>query len=156
MTQRLHYSRVAPEGVENIQNLEKYIHRSGLDPSLIELVKLRASQLNGCAFCIDMHAKDARTGGESEQRIYALTAWRDAPFYSDRERAALGWTESLTLISSNDVPDEIFLEVRKHFTDKELVDLTLALIAINAWNRLAIGFRTPPGSYKPDHPAAMK
>ncbi len=156
MTHRLHYSQVAPEGVEIISNLERYIHNSGLEPGLIELVKLRASQLNGCAFCIDMHTKDARTLGESEQRLYGVSAWRETPFYSERERTALAWTESVTLIGANGVPDEVYLEVKKHFTDRELVDLTLVVIAINAWNRLAISFRTPPGSYKPDHPVTLK
>lgn len=156
MEQRIHYSKVAPEGVENLSKLEVYLRNTGLEPELIELVKLRASQLNGCAFCIDMHTKDARTHAESEQRLYGLTAWRETPFYSERERAALAWTETVTIISEDQVPDDIYDQVKRHFTDKELVDLTLAVIAINAWNRLAISFRTPPGSYQPDHPVAHR
>lgn len=156
MTQRIHYSQVAPEGIGSLSSLEKYIHNSGLEPGLIELVKLRASQLNGCAYCIDMHTKDARTSGESEQRLYGVTAWRETPFYTERERAALAWTESVTLIGANGVPDEVYLEAKKYFSDRELVDLTLAVIAINAWNRLSISFRTPPGSYQPDHPVTLK
>ena len=156
MEQRINYSKVAPDGVENLRKLEAYLKNAGLEPELLELVKLRASQLNGCAFCIDMHTKDARTRGESEQRLYGLNAWRETPFYSERERAALAWTEAVTKISDNQVPDEIYNQVKTHFTEKELVDLTLAVIAINAWNRLAISFRTPPGSYQPDHPVANK
>ncbi len=156
MQQRLNYSKVAPEGTEGLQKLEKYVKNSGLEADLIELVKLRASQINGCAYCIDMHTKDARTNGESEQRLYAVSAWHEAPFYSERERAALAWTEAVTLISKDHVPDETYAEARKHFSEKELVDLTLAIIAINSWNRLAVSFRTLAGSYQPDHPAAKK
>ncbi len=156
MVPRLNYSKVAPDGVEGISQLEKYIHSGELEDSLIELVKLRASQINGCAFCIDMHTKDARSHGESEQRLYGISAWHEAPFYTERERAALAWTEAVTLISLDHVPDELYDEVRQHFTEKELVDLTLAVIAINSWNRLAISFRTVPGTYQPHHPATMK
>ncbi len=150
--QRIPYSKIAPEGVEILRDLETYIKSTGLEPELVELVKLRASQINGCAYCIDMHTKDARSHGESEQRLYGVTAWRETPFYSQRERAALAWTESVTKIGEDQAPDELYDQVRKHFTAKELVDLTLAVIAINSWNRLAISFRTPPGSYQPDHP----
>lgn len=156
MEQRLSYSEVAPEGNEILRKLESYIRKAGLEPDLLELVRLRASQINGCAFCIDMHTKDARTHGESEQRLYAVSAWHEAPFYSERERAALAWTEAVTQIDEDHVPDEIYNQVRKHFTEKELVDLTLAVIAINSWNRLAISFRTPAGSYQPDHPTSKK
>ncbi|MBI1793292.1 MAG: carboxymuconolactone decarboxylase family protein [Chloroflexi bacterium] len=156
MEPRLNYSEVAPEGVEGLSNLEGYVRKSGLEHSLLELVKLRASQLNGCAYCIDMHTKDARTNGESEQRLYGVSAWHEAPFYSERERAALVWTEAVTLISQDHVPDEVYAEARKHFSEKELVDLTLGIIAINSWNRLAVSFRTLAGSYQPDHPAAKK
>lgn len=156
MEQRINYSKITPDGVENLRKLEAYLKNAGLEPELLELVKLRASQLNGCAFCIDMHTKDARTRGESEQRLYGVSAWRETPFYSERERAALAWTEAVTKISDNQVPDAIYNQVKTHFTEKELVDLTLAVIAINAWNRLAISFRTPPGSYQPDHPVANK
>ena len=120
-----------------------------MDPKLFELVKLRASQLNGCAYCIDMHTKDARAAGEEEQRLYALSAWRETPFYTPRERAALAWTEALTLIPENPVPDELYREVREHFGEAELVNLTVAVVAINGWNRLAIAFRTVPGTYAP-------
>jgi AhpD family alkylhydroperoxidase len=119
-----------------------------LEPSLRELVRLRASQINGCAYCIDMHTKDARAAGETEQRLYALTAWRETPFYTERERAALAWTEAVTLISAHHVSDELYDETRRHFGERELVDLTLAVIAINSWNRLAISFRAVPGTYQ--------
>lgn len=156
MSERLNYSKTAPESIRILVELENYIERAGLEPDLVELVKLRASQINGCAYCIDMHTKDARSRGESEQRLYEVSAWREAPFYSERERAALAWAEAVTLISKDQVPDEIYESVKAHFSEKELVDLTLAVIAINAWNRLAISFRTPPGSYQPDHPTSKK
>jgi len=156
MEQRLDYAKAAPDGVGVLRELERYLKKSGLEPDLVELVKLRASQINGCAYCIDMHTKDARSRGESEQRLYGITAWRETPFYSERERAALAWTESLTRISDDQVPEEIYQQVKQHFTERELVDLTLAVIAINSWNRLAISFRTPAGSYQPDHPVSKK
>jgi len=117
--------------------------------SLIDLIKLRASQINGCAYCIDMHTKDARSRGESEQRLYELDAWRETPFYTERERAALAWTEAVTLIAVEHVPDEVYKQAREQFTEQELVNLTLALVAINGWNRFAISFRTVPGTYQP-------
>ncbi|HXE81124.1 MAG TPA: carboxymuconolactone decarboxylase family protein [Vicinamibacterales bacterium] len=129
--------------------LQHEVNVSGLEHSLLELVKIRASQINGCAYCIDMHTKDARRRGESEQRIYALSAWRMTPFFTERERAALEWTEAVTRVGDTDVPDEIFERVRQHFTDDELFALTFALVAINGWNRLAISFRTPVGTYQP-------
>ncbi len=132
-----------------MSQLEQYVESCGLEASLIELVKLRASQINGCAYCIDMHTKDARVAGESEQRLYLLSAWREAPFYSERERAALEWTEAVTLIAGNHVPDEIYERVKPHFTDEEMANLTLAIATINAWNRLAISFRSEVGSYQP-------
>ncbi len=156
MSERYSYSKAAPEGVEIMRRLERYVKSSGLKPDLLELVKLRASQINGCAYCIDMHTKDARSHGESEQRLYGVSAWRETPFYSERERAALAWTESVTLISNDQVPDDVYDQARRYFSEKELVDLTLAIIAINGWNRLAISFRTPPGSYQPEHPVALK
>ena len=128
--------------------------KSGLERQLLELIKIRASQMNGCAYCIDMHTKDARAAGETEQRIYALNAWRETPFYSERERAALEWTEALTLISQNDVTDELYDRVRQHFSEEELVSLTMAVITINGWNRIAIPFRSVPGSYQPPARAA--
>lgn len=156
MEQRFSYSKAAPEGVEILQKLESYIKKAGLESDLVELVKLRASQINGCAYCIDMHTKDARSRGESEQRLYGVSAWHEAPFYNERERAALAWAEAVTLVSEDHVPDEIYNQAKEHFTEKELVDLTLAVIAINAWNRLAISFQTPAGSYQPGHPTSKK
>lgn len=132
-----------------MRGLERAVNQSGLEASLRELVKLRASQMNGCAYCIDMHTKDARAAGESEQRLYALNAWRETPFYTDRERAALEWTETITNIADGHAPDDVFFRVRQYFNEGELVNLTLAIVAINGWNRLAIGFRAVPGSYKP-------
>jgi AhpD family alkylhydroperoxidase len=148
MKQRLDYAKASPEALAAMYGLEKAVRQSGLEKPLIELVKMRASQINGCAFCIDMHWKDARAEGETEQRLYGLDAWREAPYYTDRERAALEWTEALTLVADENVPDAVFDAVRPHFNDKELMDLTLAVVAINSWNRIAIGFRSTPGSYK--------
>jgi AhpD family alkylhydroperoxidase len=137
--------------------LEEPLRNSGLEPKLRELVKTRASQINGCAYCIDMHTKDARAQGETEQRLYALNAWRETPFYTERERAALEWTEHLTLIAEKGVPDEVYLRVREHFSEEELVNLTLAVVQINGWNRFSISFQAVPGSYQPAHaePAAV-
>ena len=149
MQPRIEYDKVAPDGVKAMWGLESYVRRCGLEPALLELVKLRASQINGCAYCIDMHTKDARAHGESEQRLYALTAWRETPFFNDRERAALAWAEAVTRVADTHVPDDVYESVRRHFSDKELVDLTLAVAAINSWNRLAIGFRKVPGTYQP-------
>jgi AhpD family alkylhydroperoxidase len=132
-----------------MSGLEKYVHASGLEESLLELVKIRASQINGCAFCLDMHIKDARAAGETEERIYLLNAWKEAPNYSPRERAALAWTEAVTLISEDRVPDAVYDLARSQFSEKELVDLTMAIVAINGWNRLEIAFRGEPGLYKP-------
>ncbi len=148
MKARLNYSESAPNALKGMLELEKFVHTSGLERPLYELVKTRASQLNGCAYCLDMHTKDARKAGETEQRLYGLSAWRETPFYTERERAALAWTESLTLISGNDVPDELYEATRKYFNEEEIVALTMAVIAINGWNRLAISFRTVPGSYQ--------
>jgi AhpD family alkylhydroperoxidase len=128
--------------------LESHVRRS-VDKKVLELVKVRASQINGCAYCIDMHWKDARAAGETEQRLYSLDAWRESPFYSDRERAALEWTEAVTLVAQTHVPDDVFDRVRAEFDEKELVDLTLAVATINAWNRLAISLRAVPGEYQP-------
>ena len=149
MSERIDYRKVAPEGYQAMSGLERYVRGSGLEPSLLELVKLRASQINGCAYCIDMHWKDARARGESEQRLYGLMAWRESPYYTERERAALAWTEAVTLIADSHVPDELYEEVRQSFTETELVNLTFALVAINGWNRLAISLRTEPGTYQP-------
>jgi len=146
---RLNYNETDPKAIKGMLELEKYVLGSGLEHNLYELVKLRASQINGCAYCIDMHSKDARKAGEIEQRLYTLSAWRETAFYSERERAALAWTEAMTLISENDMADSLYEEVQKHFNEKEHLALTMAIIAINGWNRLAIGFRKEPGSYNP-------
>ena len=149
MEARLDYWKASPEGLAAFRHLQAYVDRCGLDHRLMELVKTRASQLNGCAYCLDMHTKDARAAGETEQRLYALPAWRETPFFTDQERAALDWTEAVTRIAPDQVDDQRYQELRAHFSEKEIVDLTLAIIAINGWNRLAIPFRTPPGSYQP-------
>jgi AhpD family alkylhydroperoxidase len=150
MGPRIDMNKVDPAAVRAMLGLENYNHESGLEPRLVELVKMRASQINGCAYCLDMHSKDARAVGETEQRLYVLNAWREAPFYSDRERAALAWTEAVPLISEGGIPDELFEATREHFSESELVALTIAIITINGWNRLAIPFRGyEVGSYQP-------
>jgi AhpD family alkylhydroperoxidase len=149
MAQRLNYARQFPEGVHALLNLGKLISSSGLEASLLELVKIRASQLNGCAYCIDMHTKDARAGGESEQRLYALSAWRETPFFTPRERAALAWTEAITNIQQGHACDEVYEEVRGEFDEAQLVRLTMAITQINTWNRIALAFRAEPGTYQP-------
>jgi AhpD family alkylhydroperoxidase len=151
MAHRLDYGKVLPEGMKAIYALERYSTNSGLEPSLLELIKLRASQLNGCAYCIDMHSKDARTRGETEQRLYGLNAWRETPYYTDRERAALAFTEAVTLIADRHVPDEVYEQARQQFSDEELVKLMIGIVIINTWNRFAITFRDTPGSYQPHH-----
>ena len=142
MQQRIDYKQVASDGYKMMLGLEAYVRSSGIEHPLLELVKTRVSQVNGCAYCLDMHTRDAWAGGETEQRLHVLAAWREAPLYSDRERAALAWTEALTEISVNGVTDALYTEVRRHLDEKALVDLTLAIIAINGWNRLAIPFRS--------------
>jgi AhpD family alkylhydroperoxidase len=129
--------------------LEAYVKESSIEAPLRELVKMRASQINGCAYCLDMHSKDARAAGETEQRLYVLPAWEEAPFYTDRERAALAWTEAVTLVSETHIPDDVFERARAQFSEQERVDLTMAIVAINGWNRLAIGFRSEVGTYQP-------
>jgi AhpD family alkylhydroperoxidase len=131
----------APAAMKALQNVEAYLHQCGLDHWLIELVKMRASQINGCAYCLDMHSKELRRLGESEQRIYLLNAWRESPLYTPRERAALAWTEAVTLIAQTHAPDALYDDVRRHFDDKELIDLTILIGMINLWNRLAISLR---------------
>ncbi|MEB2343900.1 MAG: carboxymuconolactone decarboxylase family protein [Deltaproteobacteria bacterium] len=148
MKARMDYKATAPEGIEAMRGLERYVHHCGLEASLLELVKTRASQINGCAFCLDMHTKDARAQGETEQRLYTLSAWEEAPFFTERERAALAWTEAVTRVAETHVPDGAYESARAVFTEKELVDLTLAIVAINGWNRLAIAFRAEAGSYR--------
>ena len=149
MEPRIDYHKMATSGAAKaMYGIEAFLRNCGLEHNLMELVKMRASQINGCAFCLDMHSKDARAAGETEQRLYALNAWRETPFFTDRERAALEWTEALTLVSQNHVPDEIFESVRKQFNEDELLNLSLAVTQINSWNRLAISFRSVPGSYQ--------
>jgi AhpD family alkylhydroperoxidase len=139
----------APGALRAMKSLETYLNDCGLEPSLQHLVRLRASQMNGCAYCIDMHWKDLRALGETEQRLYGLDAWRESPYYTDRERAALAWTEAVTRIAETHAPDEVYESVRVHFDDKEIVDLTWLLASINSWNRIAISFRAEPGKYQP-------
>jgi AhpD family alkylhydroperoxidase len=154
MEARLRYALAAPEARKAMFQFQEYVNNCGLETSLINLIDLRASQINGCAFCLDMHTKDARAEGESEQRLYLLSAWREAPFYSERERAALEWTEAVTLVANDHIPDEVYERVRPHFTDEELVNLTMAINAINSWNRLNVAFRTPAGNYRPRQTAS--
>ena len=154
MQPRIDYRRHAQGALKAVLDLEKYIAESGLEPKLIHLVKMRASQVNGCAYCLDMHSIDARTEGETEQRLYTLDAWRETPFFTDRERAALAWTEAVTLIAQTHAPQEVYEELKKYFTEKEIVDLTFVVGTINLWNRLAISMRAVPGHYKPAKAAA--
>lgn len=149
MESRLDIHKTAPQAYRAMTALETYVRNSGLEPSLLELVKVRASQINGCAFCIDMHTKEARADGETEQRLYALNAWQETPFFTDRERAALAWTEAVTLIGETRVPDDVYEHASQRFSELELVNLTMAIIAINGWNRICVSFRTVPGSYDP-------
>lgn len=155
MKERMDYGSAAPGLMKAMNALQTFADTSSLEKSLLELIRIRASQINGCAYCLDMHTKDARAAGETEQRIYTLSAWRETPFFTDRERAALEWTEALTLIASSHITDELFDRVRQHFTEKELAELSGAIIMINGWNRLAIPFRDVPGVYQPKHRAAM-
>jgi AhpD family alkylhydroperoxidase len=147
MKPRIDYQNVSPNAVKAMMGLEAAVHRAGFEPGLLDLVKMRTSQINGCAYCLDMHSKDAIARGESPQRLFGLDAWREAPYYTERERAALEWTEALTLVSETHVPDEAFAAVKAQFGEEEIVNLTLAIVAINGWNRFAIGFRAAPGEY---------
>jgi AhpD family alkylhydroperoxidase len=149
MEKRLDFSKAAPGSMQAMYKLQKYTEESGLEHSLLELVKTRASQINGCAYCLDMHTKDARAAGETEQRLYTLSAWRETPFFTERERAALAWTEVITLISNTHASDEEYAAAREQFSEEELVKLTMAIITINGWNRLAIAFRETVGTYEP-------
>jgi AhpD family alkylhydroperoxidase len=149
MNARYEAAKLSPLGYKAMLDLEKYLGSCGLEQPLLHLLRLRVSQINGCAFCIDMHWKDLRALGESEQRCYALDAWRESPFYSDRERAALAWAEAVTLVSTTHVPDALYEEARRQFSEKEISDLTLTAAAINAWNRIAISSRAIPGIYQP-------
>lgn len=149
MEERIKFEKFAHEAMHSLLAIERYLAQSSIEPKLLHLLKMRASQINGCAYCLDMHSKDARSLGETEQRLYELNAWRETPFYSERERAALEWTESLTLISQTHAPDETYERLRAQFSEKEIVDLTYAIGAINYWNRLAISMRAVPGTYQP-------
>jgi AhpD family alkylhydroperoxidase len=153
MEPRIAYNKYSANALHAMYALEKHLKSSTIEEKLLHLIKLRASQINGCAYCIDMHSIDARALGDSEQRLYALNAWRETPFFTPRERAALEWTESLTLVSQTHVPDDVYEAARKEFTENELVDLTYAVATINAWNRIAISMRAVPGQY---HPADRK
>jgi AhpD family alkylhydroperoxidase len=149
MEPRIHIDKFSPEALRAMLALGRHLQASSLGEGLLNLVWMRASQINGCAYCLDMHSKDARARGETEQRLYALNAWLETPFYTTRERAALSWTESLTLVSQTHVPVEVYEDVRKEFAEAELVDLTYAIVSINSWNRIAISMRAAPGTYQP-------
>lgn len=148
MQNRMELGKTNPAAYQAILHLERYVRGSGIDSTLLELIKIRASQLNGCAFCIDMHTKDARRNGETEQRIYALNAWRETPFFTPEERAVLAFTEAVTLIATDVVTDDIYDEVCRYFTQDEVAKLLMAIVTINSWNRIAITTRTIPGNYK--------
>ena len=150
MEPRLDYVKAAPDAYKAMLGLEAAVRRLGIDRTVLELIKIRASQINGCAFCLDMHTRDARKQGETEERIYQLSAWHESPAFTPRERAALGWTDALTLVAETHAPDDVYEEARRHFSEKELVDLTLAVVTINAWNRLAVGFRRMPDLKPPN------
>lgn len=149
MEPRIDHRKVSPGAMNVMFGLERYLHACGLPEKLLHLVKLRVSQINGCAYCIDMHSKDLRAAGETEQRLYLLDAWHEAPFYSDRERAALAWAEAVTLVTEGHVPDAVYEQARSQFTEEELINLTLAVVTINGWNRFSIAFRSVPGAYQP-------
>src|SRR5579883_1713457 len=149
MEQRYNFYKASPGAYKAMSGLEQYLHSCGLEEGLLHLVKLRVSQINGCAYCLDMHWKDLRAIGETEQRLYSLDAWRECPYYTDRERAALAWAEAVTRVADGHVSEAVYDEARRHFGEKELADLTLAAATINAWNRLSIAARLVPGSYQP-------
>lgn len=148
MEERFGYTKSAG-AMKAMLDLEHYLEKCGIEEKLLHLMKLRVSQINGCAYCLDMHWKDLRAIGETEQRMYSLDAWRECPYYTDRERAALAWAEAVTQITNGHVPDSVYEEAHRHFNDKELADLTIACATINAWNRIAISSRTEPGTYQP-------
>jgi AhpD family alkylhydroperoxidase len=154
MNARINLMNVNPGILHAMLGLEKQVSKGGLNSKLLDLVRMRASQINGCAYCLDMHSKDARAAGETEQRLYGLNAWRETPYYSPRERAALEWTEALTLVTEGHVPDEVYDRVRQEFSEDELAHLSLAIVAINGWNRLNVAARTVPGDYVPSSLAA--
>lgn len=147
MEARINLRKINPGIMQALLGLEKQVSKGGLDNKLLDLVRMRASQINGCAYCLDMHSKDARAAGETEQRLYGLSAWRETPYYSEKERAALDWTEALTLVTEGHVSDEVYERVRAQFSEDELAHLSLAIVAINGWNRLNVAARTVPGDY---------
>lgn len=149
MSARIDYRKLSPDAMRAMAALERFTLATGLEPTLLELVRLRAAYLNGCAYCVDVHTKDARVAGETEQRLYAIPVWRETPFFTARERAALAWTESVTDVGHTGVPDDVYEEAREEFSDSELIALTMVIIAINGWTRLAVSFRTEPGTYQP-------
>jgi AhpD family alkylhydroperoxidase len=155
MKARIDLMRVNPGIIHAMLGLERQVQKGKLDGKLLDLVRMRASQINGCAYCLDMHSKDARAAGETEQRLYGLSAWQEAPYYSDRERAALAWTEALTLVTEGHVPDDVYERVRAQFSDDEIAHLSLAIVAINGWNRLNVAARTTAGGYVPGSLAAL-
>ena len=148
MQPRINYTKLSPGGYQAMLGLELYLNHSSLEKKLLHMIKLRVSQINGCAFCLDMHWKDLQASGESEPRMYSLDAWRETDYYSDRERAALAWAEAVTKVTEGHVPDEVFEAARQHFSEQEMADLTFAVVAINGWNRLSIAFRVVPGTYQ--------
>jgi AhpD family alkylhydroperoxidase len=154
MTRRIDYVKIAPDAFRALMGMQQYVNSSGLESSLLELVKLRASYMNGCGYCVDMHTKDARAAGETEQRLYAVVVWRDTPFFTDRERAALAWTEAVTDQRRGDAADAVFDDVRAQFDETELVKLTMAVVTINSWNRLNVCFHAEAGGYRPRAAAA--
>ncbi len=156
MREWIRYSKVAPEGSQALLRFDDYVKQCGLERSLLELVRIRVSQINGCGYCIDIHTKDARDEGETEQRLYCLSAWQETPFYSDRERAALAWAEAVANLSETPIPDAVFEDTRANFSDKELVDLTMAVISINSMNWLAVSCNTPAGTYRRDSPVTLR
>jgi AhpD family alkylhydroperoxidase len=149
MEQRLDIMSASPGALKAMLQLSGYLHKTGFDKKLLDLMYLRVSQINGCAYCIDMHWKDLRAAGETEQRLYGLDAWEESPYYTERERAVLAWAEAVTRVADTHVPDEVFEETRRHFSDEEIANLTLAVVAINGWNRFNIAYRTTPGTYDP-------
>ena len=154
MTERINYVENGTGAIKAMFGLAAYVNSSSIEPQLRHLVEYRVSQINGCAYCLDMHSKDLRAEGETEQRIYMVSAWRETPFYTDRERAALEWAESVTLVSESNVPDDVFERAKAQFSEKELIDLTMGVVAINSWNRLNVAFRTAPGNYQPGQHAS--
>jgi AhpD family alkylhydroperoxidase len=155
MEQRVNPYEIGKRAMQGLFSLGSYLSKSTIEHSLLDLINFRVSQINGCAYCLDMHAKDLRASGESEQRLYVLSAWREAPFYSDRERAALAWAEAVTNVNRNHVPDKVYEEAGKQFSEMELLDLTMAVITINCFNRINVAFRVEAGSYQPGEHAVL-